>query len=114
MFEFELKHYAKNSVKCTKNLRNIIVKNMKENIILSNLCKDMVFFLKLKTSRLRFCNKKKLFFGNFQVVSTLNIKKSRNRHEISERTVSQKDKVILTFQIYVISFLPVLMLASDS
>ena len=33
-----------------------------------------VFFLKLKSSRLRFCNKKKRFFGHFQVVSTLKLK----------------------------------------
>ena len=47
--------------------------NMKENIILSNL-RGHGFFLKLKSSRLSFCNekKKKLFFGHFQVVSTLN------------------------------------------
>ena len=35
------------------------------------------FFLKLKSSVLRFCNKQKnLFFGHFQVVSTLNNKRT--------------------------------------
>ena len=36
------------------------------------------FFLKLKSSRLRFCNKKNRFFGHFQLVSTL-IKRQKNK-----------------------------------
>ena len=46
-------------------------------------------------------------------INSFYIEKSRNRHKINERTVSQKDKIIPTFQIYVIRFLPVLVLASE-
>ena len=48
---------------------------MKENIILTNLCMDTVY-LKLKSSELRFCHKKKLFLAIFKWFLPLHNKNS--------------------------------------